>query len=76
MTGYDRKRLELSHNANTDVRFTVEVNFDHTGFRSYEEILVPAGKSVAHAFPDGFHSHWVRLRTDKDCTATAVFKYE
>jgi len=76
MTGYDKKRMDISHDADAEVAFTVEVDFDHTGFVEYQTLSVPAGERLAHRFPDGFHAHWVRLAADRDCTATAVFVYE
>jgi hypothetical protein len=76
MTGYDRKSVELSHDAEGTVNFTIEVNFDHRGFRNYDTIAVPTGKTVAHEFPTGYSAHWVRLRTDRTCAATATFLYE
>ena len=39
-------------------------------------IEVPARQAVEHVFPEGFSAHWVRLKTDRDCTATAWFEYE
>lgn len=76
MTGYDSKRMELTHDSDADVAFTVEVDFDHFGFRTYETIAVPAGEKIVHRFPDGYHAHWVRLMVDRDCTATAILVYE
>ena len=73
MTGYDRKSVELSHDAVDTVAFTVEVNFDHRGFRKYQAISVPADKSVVHEFPTGYSAHGVRPRSDTACTATATF---
>jgi len=68
--------MDISHDADAEVAFTVEVDFDHTGFVKYQTLSVPAGERLAHRFPDGFHAHWVRLAADRDCTATAVFVYE
>ena len=76
MTGYDKKRLELAHDAATKVSFTLEVDFSHCGFACYQKIAVPDGKKVVYQFPAGFHAHWARLTTDKDCAATATFVYE
>ena len=76
MNGYDRKRVELSHDAAEDVAVTIEVNFDHTDWRVYQTIPVPAGKTVTHEFPEGFCAHWVRVSADKPCRATAMFTYE
>jgi hypothetical protein len=77
MTNFDKKRVELSHDAPGDVTFTVEVDFLRSGiWRSYQKIVVPAGKTVTHEFPAGFAAHWVRVTADKGCAATAWFIYE
>lgn len=76
MTGYDRKSVRLSHDAKSEVRMTVEI--DVTGqnvWHTYRRVAVPAGKTVEHAFPSGFSAHWVRVKSDRDCRATAWFVY-
>ncbi len=76
MNGYDRKRVELSHDAAEDVAVAIEINFDHTDWRVYQTFPVPPGKTVTHEFPDGFCAHWVRVVADKPCRATAMFVYD
>jgi hypothetical protein len=76
MTGYDEKRVELSHDCDTGVTFEIQIDFDHQGFRTYKTLKVPAGKRLVHRFDKGFHAHWVRVSSDRDCTATAWFVYE
>jgi hypothetical protein len=76
MTNYDRKTIALSHAGAGDVRVTVELDFDHRRWHVYRTFPVPAGKTVTHAFPEGFGAHWVRVRADRDCTATAWLVYE
>jgi hypothetical protein len=76
MTGYDEKRVELSHDADTAVTFEIQIDFDHQGFRTYKTLEVPAGKKLVHCFDEGFHAHWARVSVDRDCTATAWFVYE
>lgn len=76
MTGYDRKRLELSHDLARHVEVTLEVDFDHRGWRVDETFRVPGGETFVHRFPAGFHAHWVRLTAARDCRATATFVYE
>ncbi len=76
MTGYDRKTLELSHDNDAPVTFTIEIDFDHTGWRTYQELTVPLGKTIRHAFADGFSAHWARLTADKDREAAAWFRYK
>jgi hypothetical protein len=76
MNGYDRKRVELSHDTAEEVTITIEVNFDHTDWRPYQALPVSSGQKVTHEFPAGFAAHWVRVTADKPCRATAAFVYE
>lgn len=76
MTNYDRKRLTVSHDATAPVAFTIEVDFDHAGWRPYAVITVEPGKPVTHEFPAGYQAHWVRVRASAACRATAQFVYE
>ncbi len=76
MVGYDKKTVELSHDASGEVEFTVEVDFLGTGvWRTYQSFQVSSGKNVTHEFPTGYSAHWVRVRVNKDCRATAWFIY-
>jgi len=75
MTGYDRKTLELT--ADRDVNVTLEVDVDHqSGWHAHRTIALRAGEKHTHVFPEGFSAHWIRFRTDADCTATATLIYE
>ena len=76
MTGYDKKTVQLSHDNAGDVAFTLEVDVTHFGWEKYQTINVPAGQTVTHVFPDGYSAHWIRVKTSKDCKATAQFTYE
>ncbi|HLX62982.1 MAG TPA: hypothetical protein VKX17_17055 [Planctomycetota bacterium] len=76
MTGYDKKSIALAHDAQKEVTFTIEVNFDFSGWHSYQKIKVPAGKTIEHEFPAGYSAHWLRVLVDTDCSATALCKYE
>ena len=77
MAGYDRKTLELSHDADGPVRVTVEVDTAADGawhpFRTFD---VPPGKKVTFEFPAGYSAQWLRVRADKACKATAQLTYE
>jgi hypothetical protein len=76
MAGYDRKSVRLSQDGQPEVRMTIEV--DVTGddmWHSYETFSVPAGRTVEHTFPLGYSAHWVRMKADQDCRATAWFVY-
>jgi hypothetical protein len=74
MTGYDSKTLTLS--SDTDTTITMEVDIDHqTGFHTYREIEVLAGKEVSYQFPTGFSAHWIRFRSRNDGIVSAQLTY-
>jgi hypothetical protein len=76
MTGFDKKMLHLSHDFQDAVAFDIEVDVLGNGTWSvYNSLTVPAGGAVNHVFEDGFSAHWIRIRANKDCTATAHFHY-
>ncbi len=76
MTGFDQKVLHLSHNHAGEVTFSVEVDFLGNGsWKVYDHIKVSGNGYAHHAFPSAYSAHWVRLRSDKSCIATAYFTY-
>ncbi len=76
MTGFDRKAVHLTHKASETVTFTMEVDFLGDGtWVVYNSTSVAPGGYAHYEFPDGFSAHWVRLRCDKPCRATAHFVY-
>ena len=76
MTGFDKKCLHLSHEAGHPIAFVIEVDFMGTGeWKTYDTLKVSAKGYAHHEFPDAFGAHWVRLRSDSDCMATAQFLY-
>ena len=77
MTGFDKKVLHLAHNAKGDRVFHIEVDFLGNGrFYKYESVRVPAEGYKSFVFPSGYNAHWVRVKVDKDCKATAQFMYQ
>ena len=56
--------------------FTVEVDFLGNGhWKTFTNVFVkPHGYSHLE-FPDAFSAHWVRLKADRACQATAHFVY-
>ncbi len=76
MACYIHKKVVLSHDADHDVQFSLQVDFqaDDT-WSCYASITVPPGQEVTHVFPDGYSAHWVRVRISHTCRATAVFHY-
>lgn len=76
MTGFEHKVLHLYHDAHQTVPFIVEVDFLGNGtWKQYARIAVGAGGYEHHEFPGGFSAHWVRVRAEKACSATAYFMY-
>lgn len=74
---YDKKEMELSHQADSDVTFTVEV--DPTGNGDWMEYLVQkvkAGEKWAYEFPKEFQARWIRFSTNTDTRATTWLKYQ
>ncbi len=77
MTGYDQKTLRLSHDLNSEVEFTVEVDFLGTGnWQEYDKIAVSPGEEFEHVFEPGYSAHWVRLISNAAATATAQLVYQ
>ena len=76
MTGYDKKSVELTHDAGESVKMTIEVDFDHQGWVPLATLTVPPHQPLTYKFEEGFSAHWARLRADKSCTASAIFTYE
>ena len=76
MTGFDKKVVHLSHDADADLDFTIEVDFlGNSSWNTYAVIRVPAHGYRHHEFPDGFSAHWVRLTVSASCNATGHFIY-
>ena len=77
VTGYDRKRLTLSHTGSEPRIFRVEADYTGTGtWSEVTKLTVPPGKPLEHRFPDAFGAYWLRLVAEKDTTATATLFYE
>jgi hypothetical protein len=77
MTGYDAKRIELSHDGDKPVAMRIEVDITGNGqWVTYRSFDVPAGETLRHAFPTAFAAYWVRCVAGSDCKATAVLTYE
>ena len=75
--GFDRKSLTLSHTAAQSVQMRVEADITGEGrWVAYRTFDVPAGKPLAHSFPEAYAAAWVRVTADADCTASAMLKYE
>ena len=76
-TGYDRKRLTLSHTDSEPVEFRVQADFTGTGrWAEFARLTVQPGQPLEYRFPDAFGAYWLRLIANKDTTAMAVFSYD
>ncbi|MEZ4829092.1 MAG: hypothetical protein R3C61_22825, partial [Bacteroidia bacterium] len=76
MTGFDRKRVSLSHNLDQTVHMTLEVAITPETWQVYKVLDVPAGEELEHIFPTGYQAYWVRISSESNCKATATFYYE
>jgi hypothetical protein len=76
MFGYHRKTLEIEHQSDRPVTFSVEVDpaADNT-WSDYARFTVPPGQTLRHVFPESYSAHWVRLKADSASVATATFSY-
>ncbi len=77
MTGYSKKRVELSHADAAALTLRMEVDLTGTGtWVEYKSFDVAPGKTVTHAFPEEFQAYWVRVTSPRATRATAWFTYE
>lgn len=77
MTGYDVKKVTISHKARSPVEVTLETDVTGTGlWLPYRTFSVAPGKRLNHTFPAAFSAYWVRARTSQDAVATVQFTYE
>ena len=76
MTGFDKKRLTLSHTGAERVNMTLDLDITGSGaWRRYETFAVEPGKGIEIALDD-IRAYWLRVTADKPCTATAWLVYE
>ncbi len=74
---YDKKRLYLSHDADEDIAFNIEVNPVGDGpWMNYKTISVGPGEEIEYVFPTSFQARWIRFSVNYPCEATAFLKYE
>ena len=77
MAGYRTKSVALTHRAAQTVTFDVEVDIDgNNHWCQYARLAVESGQTLTHRFPVGYSAHWVRLKSDRDTTATVLLNYE
>jgi hypothetical protein len=74
---YDKRTITLEHDQQEAVNFTLEVEpVGHGPWMRYKTFTVAPGAAFEFEFPKDFEARWLRLVTDKDCTATGWLVYE
>ncbi|MCB0631817.1 MAG: hypothetical protein R2824_21310 [Saprospiraceae bacterium] len=74
---YDKRSISLEHDRQEAVTFTLEVEpVGHGPWMTYQRFTVQPGMPFQFEFPEDFEARWLRLVTDKDCTATGWLVYE
>ncbi|WP_425400169.1 hypothetical protein [Aeoliella sp.] len=77
MAGFDKKSLQLSHGADSEVDFTVEIDFLGTGdWEEFDTFSVSPGEQFEYIFESGYSAHWIRFRSSTATNATAQLVYE
>ena len=76
-SGFERRGVHLTHDANTPVKFRFEVDRSGDGtWRKLREVTVPAHGYEWVEFKGSEYGSWVRVSVDTDCPkATAFFTY-
>ena len=73
---YDRKKLQISHNSNNKVSFTIETDPAGQGeWMTFKKVSIDPGNSFEYEFPSNFSSRWIRFISDRDCRSTAWLEY-
>lgn len=74
---YDKRSLEISHEATQPVTFRIEAEpIGHGPWMLYQEIKVNPGETFKHEFPSCFQARWIRFTADRNCKATAFLNYK
>jgi hypothetical protein len=77
LTGYDRKKISLSHTSTEPVRIRVEVDLTGNGqWVTYRSFEVAAGQTTTHNFPASYQAYWLRTVAESPVTATAQLTYD
>ena len=73
---YDKRSLEISHDAGEPVAFKIEVEpIGHGPWMLFKEITVKPGEKFNYQFTEKFQARWIRFVADKNCYATAWLIY-
>jgi len=76
-TGYDRKRLVISHQGPGQMAFRIEADFVGDGvWREFVRVQAGPGEPTPYRFPDAFGAYWIRLVAEGDGVVTAALVYD
>lgn len=76
MTGYDKKTLTLTADKDVSITVLLHIASYATSPVVYRVFSLKAGQTIIHEFPEGFSAHWLQVKADKDCVATAWLDYD
>jgi hypothetical protein len=72
IAGYDQRCLHLAHTSDDPVAFTLETDEHGTGvWQALQTVTLAAHGCTPVVIPADLPCSWLRVRTDRDCTATA-----
>ena len=76
-TGFDRKTLHLSHQCDSALRITAQIDITGEGhWLSCKTWTVQPGQKLEYPFPPGYNAYWIRFHTDRDAEVTAWLDYQ
>lgn len=75
--GFERRMLQLTHESDAAVTFTLEVDRAGNGaWTKLRDVKVAAGAAAFESFGAAERAAWIRIKTDRDARkATAYFEY-
>ena len=77
INGYDKKTLEISHDARRPVTYYVQIDLSGHGlWANYNRFDVFPDKKFTHEFPKEFSAYWIRFVTDRDTNTSVTLFYE
>lgn len=76
INGFEQKILHLAHDNFAAVTFTIEIDEEGKGrWAKFTDITIPPKGYEYFIFPDKFNAVWVRIVSDTECRATAMFHF-
>ncbi|WP_346863799.1 hypothetical protein [uncultured Draconibacterium sp.] len=73
---YDKRSLEISHDKDHAVTFSIEVEpIGHGPWMLYKKVTVKPKETLKYDFPESFQARWIRFSAGEDCVATTWLQY-